>query len=446
MSKVEIQIPIKSVQLCASVLVYIMACLIRWRSPSTVFGLSIRLMSSSPSPTISIISYRKLVSSCLLERRKLFESLSDIGFFYIGDYEEAVPAVLVRQMKAHTDKLFGATEQEKRSVHLSKSPHFRGWSGLNEEVTLGVPDYKETFDFGIDESPLAVAPVNPDQGWRNMRGPNQYPSNMRGTSFEVDMQRYMSGVSRIGRVVMDSAALCLGRETESLDRFFSNPFCILRMCKYPPSLDGLANEMVIEAEGGVSSEPKIGIGTHSDYGFLTLIQQDNHVNGLQALSRTGRWVDVDPIPDTFAVNIGDMCEAWSNGVYRSTPHRVINHSRMRQCSSGVSVTDVVESTACTSQHCKQTVVGVDSMQERVEGEAGTGTGTQLQTQTCGRAARVSMAFFYEPALESVVDANMLALSHEGADPLQVYGQHLHRAYLRSYPAIAATDINRNSEE
>jgi len=306
--------------------------------------------------------------------------LSEIGFFYIGDYEDAIPSSLVSKMRAHTDSLFGAKLEEKSAIHLSKSPHFRGWSALNEEVTLGVPDFKETFDFGYDETPLAPEEAQKcrgDHAWKNMRGPNQYLQSMRDTSFETDMRRYMDGLSRVGRVVMNSAALCLDREPVSLDRFFTDPFCLLRMIKYPPSAD---------------ADPKVGIGSHSDYGFLTLIQQDPHVNGLQALSRAGQWVDVDPIPNTFAVNIGDMAEAWSSGVYRSTPHRVIN-----------------------SINC----AGTDGNPNN------------------GNNSRVSMAFFYEPALEATLDEHMLQLRHDGTDPVELYGQHLHRAYTRSYPTIGS---------
>ena len=41
------------------------------------------------------------------------------------------------------------------------------------------------------------------------------------------------------------------------------------------------------------------------------------------------WVDIPVDPAALVVNIGDMLEAWSNGLLRSTPHRVLNLSPER---------------------------------------------------------------------------------------------------------------------
>lgn len=55
-------------------------------------------------------------------------------------------------------------------------------------------------------------------------------------------------------------------------------------------------------------EPELTLGMppHSDYGFLTLLLQDD-VEGLQILYRD-EWVTVDPIPGSFVVNVGDHLE------------------------------------------------------------------------------------------------------------------------------------------
>lgn len=55
-------------------------------------------------------------------------------------------------------------------------------------------------------------------------------------------------------------------------------------------------------------EPELTLGMppHSDYGFLTLLLQDD-VEGLQILYRD-EWVTVDPIPSSFVVNVGDHLE------------------------------------------------------------------------------------------------------------------------------------------
>ncbi|KAG9139731.1 hypothetical protein Leryth_016670 [Lithospermum erythrorhizon] len=77
-------------------------------------------------------------------------------------------------------------------------------------------------------------------------------------------------------------------------------------------------------------EPELTLGMppHSDYGLLTLLLQDE-VKGLQ-IQHQGTWHTVDPIPNSFVVNVGDHLEIFSNGKYKSVLHRVlVNSSRSR---------------------------------------------------------------------------------------------------------------------
>ena len=57
---------------------------------------------------------------------------------------------------------------------------------------------------------------------------------------------------------------------------------------------------------------------------LTLLLQDT-VPGLQVRTPQG-WIDAPPLPGTLVCNIGDMLDRLTGGVYRSTPHRVLNAS------------------------------------------------------------------------------------------------------------------------
>ncbi|XP_054783445.1 probable 2-oxoglutarate-dependent dioxygenase SLC1 [Prosopis cineraria] len=65
----------------------------------------------------------------------------------------------------------------------------------------------------------------------------------------------------------------------------------------------------------------LGMPPHSDYGFLTLLLQDE-VEGLQ-IHHQQQWLTVDPIPNAFVVNVGDHLEIYSNGKYKSVLHRVL---------------------------------------------------------------------------------------------------------------------------
>ncbi|XP_022860544.1 protein DMR6-LIKE OXYGENASE 1-like isoform X1 [Olea europaea var. sylvestris] len=65
----------------------------------------------------------------------------------------------------------------------------------------------------------------------------------------------------------------------------------------------------------------LGMPPHSDYGFLTLLLQDE-VKGLQ-IQHKENWVTVKPIPGSFVVNVGDHLEIFSNGRFKSVLHKVL---------------------------------------------------------------------------------------------------------------------------
>lgn len=57
----------------------------------------------------------------------------------------------------------------------------------------------------------------------------------------------------------------------------------------------------------------LGMPPHSDYGLLTLLLQDE-VKGLQ-IQHQGKWFTVEPIPNSFVVNVGDHLEVSSVSFY-----------------------------------------------------------------------------------------------------------------------------------
>ncbi|KAF3884449.1 MULTISPECIES: isopenicillin N synthase family dioxygenase [Nostocales] len=76
---------------------------------------------------------------------------------------------------------------------------------------------------------------------------------------------------------------------------------------------------------------QVRAGTHSDYGSITLLFQDE-VGGLEVQTATGEWIAAPTIPNTIIVNTGDLMERWTNHVFCSTKHRVIvpNDDRVKQ--------------------------------------------------------------------------------------------------------------------
>ncbi len=80
-------------------------------------------------------------------------------------------------------------------------------------------------------------------------------------------------------------------------------------------------------------EGQLRAGAHSDYGSLTILKVENAPGGLQVQDRTGSWIDIDYVPGTLVVNIGDLMAQWTNDKWVSTVHRVVNPPRNRALGS-----------------------------------------------------------------------------------------------------------------
>lgn len=66
-----------------------------------------------------------------------------------------------------------------------------------------------------------------------------------------------------------------------------------------------------------------GVQIHTDSGFLTILQDDENVGGLEVMNKSGVFVPVDPAPGTLVINLGDIAAAWSNGRLPTVKHRVL---------------------------------------------------------------------------------------------------------------------------
>ena len=169
------------------------------------------------------------------------------------------------------------------------------------------PDRKEGYYIGLElpESDPRVA------AGRFNRGPNVWPADLPG--FEPTMAGYFEAMRRLAERLMKGIALSLDLSEDYFDTFKKDPVATLRLLHYPPQRkDAAPNEK--------------GAGAHTDWGALTLLLQDE-VGGLQVFDKnTDEWIHADPVPGTFVVNLGDALAHWTNDMYKSTLHRVVNAS------------------------------------------------------------------------------------------------------------------------
>ena len=226
----------------------------------------------------------------------------DVGFFYVVNH--GVPRTLMDEAFATSRRFFALPLADKQAIAIDTVGGNRGYSALLREAldpTQG-PDLKEAFNVGLDlasDDPelLAGKPFRALNAWPDVPG------------FRATLLAYFEACSRLAGRLHHAFARDLGLRLDFFDDKFDRPMATLRLLRYPAPAEGLGVE--------------IGAGAHTDYGNLTLLATDD-AGGLQVRRRDGRWIDAPPLAGAYVVNIGDCLMRWTNDVYVSTPHRVVN--------------------------------------------------------------------------------------------------------------------------
>jgi isopenicillin N synthase-like dioxygenase len=273
----------------------------------------------------------------------LHEACASVGFFHLVNH--GVPDKLCADVLDQARQLFvGLTPQQKETFSVAHSNSYRGYQHIGVNITSQRQDGHEGFDI-ISESERAIRtnPTHPD-GITNY-GKNLWPDPIWMPSLQPTIERYVPEMNAVGMKLLQAASLGLGLHKDYFLPYFEDPYWSMRMIRYPPPLPSV----VVDND----STYEYGVGTHTDYGVFTMILCEDVKDTLQirpknTTSRTtttankqisdghndddidddDEWITVDPIPGGFVCNIGDMLARWTNGIYCSTPHRVLRPSSM----------------------------------------------------------------------------------------------------------------------
>ncbi|KAL8107941.1 hypothetical protein AgCh_024374 [Apium graveolens] len=173
-------------------------------------------------------------------------------------------------------------------------------------------------------------------------------------NFEIVMENYVNLCKELAKSIMRGISLALGGLTTSLEGHIAgDPFWMMRLNGYPPHL--------------TDTRYHVGCGIHTDYGLLGLLNQDDNIKALQIQKRSGDWIWSPPIPDTFVCNIGDMIEILSNGIYKSTPHQVVNTSPHYRVSVGFFYEANFESSIQPLEFCIEKSGSVNRYESKIYG-------------------------------------------------------------------------------
>lgn len=231
----------------------------------------------------------------------------NIGFFRI--HRHWIDPKLIDATYECGATFFALPEHVKQKYFIGRSQNHRGYVPFSEKGDYADEVHRnyEAFDLGLD-----LPHDDPDfLAGNGVLGPNVWPDV---AGFKSTVSRYYNEISGLGRLICAALELHLGLPCGAITQHMTKPVSQLRLLHYVRPND----------DAGLKS---VNMGAHTDYECLTLLHTRNP--GLQVMTQDDRWIDVPVDPSVYVVNIGDMLEAWSNGVFRSTPHRVLNLSKER---------------------------------------------------------------------------------------------------------------------
>ncbi|RUP46220.1 hypothetical protein BC936DRAFT_147198 [Jimgerdemannia flammicorona] len=248
---------------------------------------------------------------------ELRSALLDSGFFYLTNH--GIPLQELDSLFDVLKRFFTLPLEIKEEIAMEKSPHFRGYTRLGEEITDFKADNREELDYAPERASLRPLPAT-SPIYQNLHGPNQWPDEALVPGFRDGVLRFQARANDVALAIMSAIA----RSLELSPRFFEEAFGEkshnrLKLVRYPA-----AGETGVQGHG-------LGVGPHKDGGYLTMLFQDA-VGGLQIQTRMGSWLSATPIRGTAVINIGQQLERLTKRVYVSTTHRVLTHSHSERFS------------------------------------------------------------------------------------------------------------------
>ena len=233
----------------------------------------------------------------------LRDACTTTGFFYVANHgiEDAVVSGIFEEAKRFFDQPLAAKER----IGFRSN---RGYDGIGRQVLdqAAGRDMKESIILGVDlaaDHPLVVA------GLPN-HAVNPWPEGLPGWRDAV--RGYFAAMDLLSRQLLRGLALSLALPGDFFEPGLALPMSSVRLLHYPPP-------------PSADAPPRVGAGAHTDWGLITILAQDQ-IGGLEVQLPSGAWIGATPMRGTFVVNLGDMMARWTNDLYTSTPHRVINRA------------------------------------------------------------------------------------------------------------------------
>jgi isopenicillin N synthase-like dioxygenase len=230
---------------------------------------------------------------------KLGRSFEEYGFAIIADH--GIPEELIHLAEEKAKAFFALPEDVKRKYFIPGGGGARGYTPFGIETAKGhkAHDLKEFWHVGRD--------LAPGHKFRDHMPDNLWPAEV--PSFRDTFQEIYATFDQSGLKILKAIARYLKIDEDYFEDAVRDGNSVLRALHYPPQSKPTGEH--------------IRAGAHEDINAITLLLGAEEA-GLELQTKDGRWIPVSPRSGELVVNIGDMLQRLTNGVLRSTSHRVVN--------------------------------------------------------------------------------------------------------------------------
>ncbi len=244
--------------------------------------------------TIPVVDLRDFLSDSP-QRQQGFVSamgsaLEDIGFFAVINH--GVDSTLIQSAYQVAEVFFELPETVKQRYEKPELHGQRGFTSFGREHAKDhpVPDLKEFWHVGASKLPnLEVAEV---------------------PQFAPILSDLHAQLAACAARLLEACALYLGESKNLLREMTIGGDTILRVIHYPP--------VALDAHpASLRSAP------HEDINLITLLCEAT-AEGLELQQRDGVWRPIHALDGQIIVDSGDMLQQLTNGLFKSTTHRVVN--------------------------------------------------------------------------------------------------------------------------
>ena len=247
------------------------------------------------------------------------------GFFYVSDH--GISATVINAVHHSQRALFAQSDEYKQSLAINL--HNRGYLADGQARMHGAKhaDQKEVFFWGRDydsqhpfiQNNVPLCGVNQWPNQSPSQSPNQSPNHSTHNSHTVD-GNFDGVLDNFKQHVLDYAA-----EIERIGTTLLSGFAVALGADAhffdDYYRDSMLRGQLIRYPVTRGDDDSFGVAPHTDFGCITLLLQETA--GLEVLCRD-QWIQVPPIDGTLVINIGDLLQRWSNNRLPSTRHRVRN--------------------------------------------------------------------------------------------------------------------------